>query len=541
MTERRFTDKPVLNPYSVKGLDRAHPAMVENRTLFPSTVVTVTATEPARLLVSGENNRKLGKTVAKGAFKGYALFGLTLEERATCPDDCVVRDICYGNGMQLARRHRIGDRDVFFDRLGFEICELLDEHEGLLIRLHVLGDFPDVEYVAFWSDALEENDRLAVYGYTAHKEESEVGAAIAAMKAKFPDRFRIRWSGMTPRPDGAVVVSRIPTKPRIEEGIVCPAQTQATACCASCGLCWEPNARHDSIAFIRHGPKSDMVIADTVNLDAEAVRHIKALNLVPAPKVSDTVPPMPKFHAVAPTSLLIESAYQRDFSARSISLIRKMVVGWDWTKFKPPVCARGPDGLMVIDGQHTAIAAATRGVEQIPVMVVEAEKIESRAASFVSHNRDRLAMSPLQVLHADATALDPVAVGILALAKQTGAVIPRNPPLKGRAKPGTVLSVRDMRRIFTGDGPETLERIFRIVVGAQMAPATTVAVRALRILLTAPLFAPVKRLPDSRLSNALKALPLLESQSRMQYLASGGSMERIAAQMITDQCREDAR
>ena len=56
-----------------------------NRTLFPTTVVTVTETVPGQLLVSGKNNRKLGGTVEKGRYKGYALYGLSLEERATCP------------------------------------------------------------------------------------------------------------------------------------------------------------------------------------------------------------------------------------------------------------------------------------------------------------------------------------------------------------------------------------------------------------------------------------------------------------------------
>ncbi len=35
---------------------------MENRTLFPSTVVEVTADTPDRLLISGENNIKIGKT-----------------------------------------------------------------------------------------------------------------------------------------------------------------------------------------------------------------------------------------------------------------------------------------------------------------------------------------------------------------------------------------------------------------------------------------------------------------------------------------------
>lgn len=60
---------------------------------------------------------------------------------------------------------------------------------------------------------------------------------------------------------------------------------------------------------------------------------------------------------VDPATLLVNATYQRDLSERSIQLIRKIIGGWDWTRFKPPVCSLGDRGIEVIDGQHTAIAA----------------------------------------------------------------------------------------------------------------------------------------------------------------------------------------
>ncbi|MDE2468290.1 MAG: hypothetical protein KGL35_05990, partial [Bradyrhizobium sp.] len=198
--DRRFTDKPALDPAAVRSLPSNHPALIENRTLFPSTVVTVDENFPDRLLVSGKNNRKLGERILKGKFKGYALYGLSLEERATCPTDCGARGYCYGNGMQMVRRHRIAEPGLFYAFLDDEIRTILaDPIEGLMVRLHVLGDFPSVEYVAMWSDLLAENERLAAYGYTHRREKKfggdEIGDAIAALKHQYPDRFRIRWSG----------------------------------------------------------------------------------------------------------------------------------------------------------------------------------------------------------------------------------------------------------------------------------------------------------------------------------------------------------
>lgn len=551
MSERRFTDKPDLNPWAVRGLDPSHPAMTENRTLFPSTVVEVTEDMTERLLVSGRNNRKLGETVTKGKFKGYALYGLSLEERATCPEDCAVRDVCYGNGMQMARRHRIGDPDTFFDKLGFEIAELSTEHEGVLIRLHVLGDFPSVEYVAFWADVLSEYENVAVYGYTARSTVAwggdEIGDAIQSVKDQYADRFRIRWSSPVPRPDGAMVIGNIPQTARTDEGIVCPAQTDATACCATCGLCWE--APKDTILFVKHGPKSDGVAAEKARAQmapslAEPetaggeVRSVQALEMLGSAKPAEIGAPTPEVRLVAPTDLKIESSYQRDLSGRSVRLIRQILTGWDWTKFKPPVCAETPDGLYVIDGQHTAIAAASHpGIAKIPVLIVAAKRVEARAEAFVSHNRDRLAMSPFQIFHAQATSGDKTAIAMLEIAARTGAIIPRSPPQKGRARPGQIIPIVDIRNTmgWTG-GPLVVERAFRIAVGAMAAPLTRLGFRALRMILTAEHFADTAKLSDSRLANGLKAVADIERAARSLAAESGQSTERAGAVLIAQAC-----
>jgi hypothetical protein len=286
MSERRFTEKADLDPEAVWSLDVNHAAMRENRTLFPTTVVTVTDTEPERILVSGKNNRKIGATVEKGKFKGYAIYCLSLEERATCPSDCSARGFCYGNGMQMARRHRIGEPDVFYDRLAFEIFELMDKHpDGLLIRLHVLGDFPSVEYVSFWKEVLDEHPKLACFGYT-HRYTDEIADALQAVKDAHPERFRIRWSDQQ-IVDSAIIIEHVPTKPRTKEGaLVCPSQTDSTACCATCALCWD--APHETIAFIKHGPKGTPVMPTVLPNKAIAKAPKKEIAMQELPPVART-------------------------------------------------------------------------------------------------------------------------------------------------------------------------------------------------------------------------------------------------------------
>lgn len=556
MTERRFTDKPELDPSAVFSLGVDHAAMMENRTLFPTTVVTVDEAYDGRLLVSGENSRRLGKTIAKGKFKDYNLYSLTLEERATCSAACEMRGACYGNGMQLARRHKIGDLGFFAVMLEDEVRELLlPPSKGLMIRLHVLGDFPNVEYVAMWADLLMDHENLACFGYTHWSEYDEVGKSIAQLKGRFPDRFRIRWSSTTPSKDAAVVINRIPSTARVMEGIVCPAQTNATACCASCGLCWEGR---EPIAFIKHGRASMEAAAEEARVAAtlavlpaslaalvasqsapapvdDGTRQIAPLKLPSKPSPALILTEPPEMRMVAPTDLRVEAAYQRDLSSKSVALIRKIVANWDWAKFKPPVCAETPAGLFVIDGQHTAIAAASHPkILRIPVMIAAASAIEDRAGAFVAHNRDRLAMSPFQLLHAEAAAGGKAALEILAIAKRAGAFVPRAPSQRGRAKPGEVVAASSLRDILAGSGCDVLERILRIAVMASCAPISTTIVRALRMILTEPYFGEYARFGDARLADALHSMSKdLDDSAGKMAVDTGVSRYRAAAMIIT--------
>lgn len=537
MTERRWTEKPDLDPASVWGLPQDHPAMTGNRTLFPGTVVEVTREAPDRLLVSGRNNLKLGDTVAKGTFSGRALYGLSLEERATCPVSCEVRDVCYGNGMHHARRHRIVDLATFRARLDAEIRANLERHPaGLLVRLHVLGDFPDPAYVAVWGSLLDEHPGLACYGYTHRRPSAdggdETGDALDLLKRRHPGRFRIRWSSMTSGPDRAVVVGAVPAAPRTPAGIACPAQTDATACCASCGLCWEPAAAGETILFVRHGRPSGGAAARAASPPSVAGRRpVVALDLPPKLVPAPLPGAVPSFRMVPPTSLLVEDAYQRDLSAKSIRLIRRIVSGWDWAKFKPPVCARTPDGLFVLDGQHTAIAAASHpGIDVILVVVVDVPEVEGRADAFVAHNRDRVAMTALQVFVAEVAAGSAEARAVLEAVVAAGGRIPRTTPGKGRARAGDLVAIADARRVHAAQGPGTLSRIVRLSVAAGTKPINTTVVRGLQALLSEPRFAEAAALPDATLAAAIASFGDLEAAAH-QYAANAG-MSRFRAYAV---------
>jgi hypothetical protein len=120
------------------NLDAENPAFLNEGTLFPGRVEH--PFDRPRLLIDGHNSRKIGRTVMKGKLKGFPIFTLTLEERATCPRSCLEWATCYGNSMNWARRIKHG-RDLE-ERLWEELADKQARHpNGFLVRLHILGDF----------------------------------------------------------------------------------------------------------------------------------------------------------------------------------------------------------------------------------------------------------------------------------------------------------------------------------------------------------------------------------------------------------------
>lgn len=221
-----------------------HPAVVEGRMRFAQSA-NEHKRHQARVLVSGFNSRKIGKMVTKGSLAGMPIYTLTLDERATCERSCEMWRSCMGNRMPWSLRWPATPET--FVRIRDELQVLSVVHrDGFLVRLHILGDFPSVEYVELWEKWLADFPMLRVYGYT--RRVGEIGAAVASLARRKWDRFAIRSSfGALRNLPSTVVVDRGAALP---DGIVCPAQTHKTAACSSCGLCWDQPSK--TIIFLEH-------------------------------------------------------------------------------------------------------------------------------------------------------------------------------------------------------------------------------------------------------------------------------------------------
>lgn len=220
----------------------------------------------------------------------------------------------------------------------------------------------------------------------------------------------------------------------------------------------------------------------------DAVRTVKAISLGGIePAMAEVGPPV--FESVDPATLLVDEAYQRNLSERSIRLVRQIIGGWDWRRFKPPVCARTPRGLEVIDGQHTAIAAASHPqVSTIPVMIVEAAEQADRAQAFIGHNRDRLGITPMQMHAAAAAGGDPDAVTLNQVCERAGVRVLRATPGNGVWRAGETVAVRAIGALINRRGAMRARQVLEILTAARSAPIASAQIKAVEALLHDPEF-----------------------------------------------------
>ncbi len=228
-------------------LDSAHPAAVEGRTLFSKTVVDPKYAD--RLLKRCDNRNKIGATIQKGRYRGYAIYSLALEERASCPRTCPMWLGCYGNGVYQQRVQRFRHGAGLIDRLDEELQSLTEAHpNGVAIRLHLLGDFWSVAYVRAWLRWLKLYPNLFVFWYTAREPGTRIGNALTDARHRQWKRFAVRLSNGTGRKTTRVLED-IPNTPTLGKAVVCPEQTGRVKNCAACGLCWNTTRQ---IAFVDH-------------------------------------------------------------------------------------------------------------------------------------------------------------------------------------------------------------------------------------------------------------------------------------------------
>ena len=218
-----------------------------------------------------------------------------------------------------------------------------------------------------------------------------------------------------------------------------------------------------------------------------AVAPIDLPDLKPAP-LAGVAPPM--IEHMRPRDLLVDETYQRELSPKSLRLIRSIVEGWDWLKFKAPVVAMTDRGFEVVDGQHTAIAAACHpDIDTIPVLVVDGSDLARRARAFVSHAVDRLQVRPVQVWHAAVAAGDEDATTIRNVLDRAGVKLLAYAPADSVYGKGETISLAAVRRLVVNRGAMRAREVLEILAAAELAPILADHIRVAEALMLDPEYA----------------------------------------------------
>lgn len=187
--------------------------------------------------------------------------------------------------------------------------------------------------------------------------------------------------------------------------------------------------------------------------------------------------PEPVFAWVAPTDLWVDDTYQRELLQRSYRLISKIRTGFRWNKMKPPIAVREGDKLHLIDGQHTAIAAASLNIPKIPIFIVAAEAVAERAGSFVAHNSDRIKVAPFGIYKALLAAGDPEAVQCSVVCQRAGVRL-RALSQHMTPEPGDCSALGAVQTMIKIHGPMRARIVLETLVKADRTPISADEIKA---------------------------------------------------------------
>jgi len=198
---------------------------------------------------------------------------------------------------------------------------------------------------------------------------------------------------------------------------------------------------------------------------------------------------MPIFEFIKPTDLFVDPAYQRSIGERGLSQIRRIIEGFDWAKFKPPICAyaehEGATVLKVLDGQHTAIAAASNpNIPEIPVMIVEAEDTAAQAKAFIGQNTQSLRVTNLQLHQAAIAAADEDALTLELTCTASNVKLLRNPNSYTGDGSRQTIAVKQIEALIARRGRVVARQVLETIANAERGPITASQIKAVELLLT---------------------------------------------------------
>jgi len=249
----------------------------------------------------------------------------------------------------------------------------------------------------------------------------------------------------------------------------------------------------------------------------------------------------PRFERANPADLMVDETYQRNLSERSVKLIRKIVAQWDWRTFMPPVVVRVGARMHVIDGQHTAIAAATHPlIKTIPVMVVDAAAVSDRAKTFLGRNRDRISVTTNQLHVAAVAAGDDEAMTIHQVCERAGVTILKQPPSASGFREGETMAVSTISGLVNRRGALRARQVLEVITKAKIAPVPAGLIKAVEALMTNSEFA--AHVDPADITTAIRGdLADIESEAKIFAATHSVPVWKATASVMFKRCKRGRR
>lgn len=183
--------------------------------------------------------------------------------------------------------------------------------------------------------------------------------------------------------------------------------------------------------------------------------------------------------------LVVNEEYQRGLSKPRLAAIRRQAKAWDWNAYEALNVAAtdNPNIFEVVDGQGTAIAAATNGnIGILPCLLMAAETLQAKARAFVNINTVRAAPTPQDIYKGKLAAEDPVVVEVQKALDANGCRVVALQPAKGHHyRVGDTLAIATLIAIAKDRGPDRLSRILNICVKGAAAPVSSGLLKAVNL------------------------------------------------------------
>lgn len=173
------------------------------------------------------------------------------------------------------------------------------------------------------------------------------------------------------------------------------------------------------------------------------LRHI---DLAGRPRRPGRKAAVPQLTWLPVAMLRIDDSYQRPIGTSNWKNIEAIAAEFDWARFTPVLAAPLDGGLFaIIDGQHRTHAAALRGHDAVPAMVVPMTHAE-QARAFAWVNGQVTAMTVFHVYKAALAAMEPWALRAQEAVEAAGCKLMTYNASAALKKPREVYSIGMIRR-----------------------------------------------------------------------------------------------